>query len=107
MYKIVLTLLYISDFFVSPKMDFDYDSDSTAYYPNADTPDLLIVELSNVIVYVDRSFSKNEILEHIINEIRNLNIKIYNTNNIIEKENLLDELFNHKELYLFILNNYM
>lgn len=81
----------------------DYDSDSTEYYPDLDNPNSIIVELSRSVVYIDRDFSKIELLNYIKLEILKLNIEINNTQN----ENLKIDLYNFKELYFYVLNNYM
>lgn len=79
----------------------DYDSDATEYYPDIDNPNTIIIELSNSVVYIDKDFTREELINEIKDKIINLNIEYYDTKN----ENLKRDLDNYRELYFFIINN--
>lgn len=82
-------------------MDYEYDSDATEYYPDIDNPNTIIIELSKSVVYIDKNFTREELINEIKDKIINLNIEYYDTKN----ENLKNDLENYRELYFFIINN--
>lgn len=85
-------------------MDFDdgYDSDKTLYYPDIEIPDVRIIELSNALIYINVSLNKEDLLNYVRNRIYELNVYIYNTQDLNAREDL--EIL--KEIYFYLLYYY-